>query len=140
MISSSLGAKKTTLRKWVERSLMLLAVIGTVVVCMLYSDLFTRYVTPTNSNSMIYGKWVEQNVAPYAREVIVLSERGVSVNDSLVATSFKFDGDSFSYRVGDAERHFDFVDHENYTEMKLNANAHYLPVFHLQERSTKAIR
>lgn len=74
---------------------MLIAIVGTVVVCMLYSDLITRTINPPIPKSTIYGRWVEQDVAPYAREEFVLSERGVTVNGSTVATSFEFDGDSF---------------------------------------------
>ncbi|MDF4795709.1 N-acetylglutamate synthase, partial [Vibrio parahaemolyticus] len=54
---------KSSLRKWAERSLMLMAVLGTVIVCMLYGDLITRYINPPISKSIIYGRWVEQDVA-----------------------------------------------------------------------------
>ncbi|MGP8307429.1 DUF2850 domain-containing protein [Vibrio sp. YIC-376] len=125
--------EKSKFRKGVERSLMLAAVLGTIIVCMLYSDLISRYINPTTPKSAIFGKWVEQDVAPYAREKFVLSERGVTVNGSTIATDFEFDGDSFSYKLGATVRRFEFLDHQ-YTEMKLDANAHYLPVFHLEKR------
>ncbi len=126
---------KSSFRKWVERFLMLTAVIGTVVVCMLYSDLFTRYINPPIPKATLYGKWVEQNVAPYAREVMVLNERGVIVDGSLVATSFEFEGDNFSYQAGDRIRTFVFVGRQPHTEMKLDSDAHYLPVFRIEERA-----
>ncbi|MGI3093315.1 DUF2850 domain-containing protein [Vibrio diabolicus] len=132
-------SSKSMLRKWLERSLMLIAIVGTVVVCMLYSDLITRTINPPIPKSTIYGLWVEQDVAPYAREEFVLSEHGVTVNGSTVATSFEFDGDSFSYRVGSNERHFNFVG-KQHAEMKLDANAHYLPVFRLEGRARIAVR
>ncbi|MCV5224866.1 DUF2850 domain-containing protein, partial [Escherichia coli] len=79
----------------------------------------------------MYGRWVEQDVAPYSREEFVLSERGVTVNGSTIATDVEFDGDSFSYKVGSTVRHFDFVG-KQHTDMKLDARAHYLPVFRLE--------
>lgn len=99
---------------------MLMAVLGTVIVCMLYGDLITRYINPPISKSIIYGRWVEQDVAPYSREEFVLSERGVTVNGSTV-------------------RHFDFVG-KQHTEMKLDARAHYLPVFRLEGHAGIAVR
>lgn len=118
---------------------MLMAVLGTVIVCMLYGDLITRYINPPISKSIIYGRWVEQDVVPYSREEFVLSERGVTVNGSTIATDFEFDGDSFSYKVGSTVRHFDFVG-KQHTEMKLDARAHYLPVFRLEGHAGIAVR
>lgn len=112
---------------------MLTAVVGTIIACMLYGDLIVRYLSPSIPKSTIYGKWVEQEVASYAREEFVLSERGVMINGSTVATDFEFDGDSFSYKLGDTVRRFEFVD-DQHTEMKLDANLHYLPVFHIEKR------
>ncbi|WP_098414975.1 DUF2850 domain-containing protein [Vibrio sp. ES.051] len=131
--------KKSMFRQCLEGSLILLAVVGTVIVCMLYGDLITRYINPPIQKSTIYGRWVEQDVAPYAREEFVLSERGVTVNGSTLATSFDFDGDTFSYKVGSNERHFDFVSKQP-AEMKLDANAHYLPVFRLEEHADLVVR
>lgn len=137
--NESNSSTKSSLRKWAERSLMLMAVLGTVIVCMLYGDLITRYINPPISKSIIYGRWVEQDVAPYSREEFVLSERGVTVNGSTIATDFEFDGDSFSYKVGSTVRHFDFVG-KQHTEMKLDARAHYLPVFRLEGHAGIAVR
>ncbi|AMF97290.1 MULTISPECIES: DUF2850 domain-containing protein [Vibrio] len=133
------SSTKSTLRKWTERSLMLTALVGTIAVLLMYGDLITRYVNPPIPKSTVYGKWVEQDVAPYAREEFILSERGVMVRGSTVATDFEFDGDSLSYKVGSTVRTFEFVG-QHYAEMKLDANAHYLPVFHLEGHSNLAVR
>ncbi|CAE6892679.1 MULTISPECIES: DUF2850 domain-containing protein [Vibrio] len=133
------SSTKSTFRKWVERSLMLTALIGTFAVLMMYGDLITRYVNPPIPKSTIYGKWVEQDVAPYAREEFVLSERGVTVRGSTVATDFEFDGDTLSYKVGSTVRTFEFTD-QHYAEIKLDSNAHYLPVFRLEGHSNLAVR
>ncbi|EPO5778664.1 DUF2850 domain-containing protein [Vibrio harveyi] len=133
------SSTKSTLRKWTERSLMLTALVGTIAVLLMYGDLITRYVNPPIPKSTVYGKWVEQDVAPYAREEFILSERGVMVRGSTVATDFEFDGDSLSYKVGSTVRTFEFVG-QHYAEMKLDANVHYLPVFHLEGHSNLAVR
>ena len=130
---------KSLLRKWVERLLMLSAFVGTIAVLLLYGDLITRHVNPPLPKSTIYGKWVEQDVAPYAREVFILSERGVTVRGSIVATDFEFDGDTLSYKIGAKVRQFNFLD-QHHSEIKLDSNAHYLPVFHLEGHSSKGIR
>ena len=119
------SSTKSTFRKWVERSLMLTALIGTFAVLMMYGDLITRYVNPPIPKSTIYGKWVEQDVAP--------------VRGSTVATDFEFDGDTLSYKVGSTVRTFEFTD-QHYAEIKLDSNAHYLPVFRLEGHSNLAVR
>ncbi|PHJ41039.1 DUF2850 domain-containing protein [Vibrio sp. PID17_43] len=137
--SAQIDAEKSMPRKWLERSIMLIAVVGTIVAFMMYGDVFIRYINPPIAKSKVYGKWVEQEVAPYVREEFVLSERGVTVNGAFVTTGFEFDGDSLRYKVGSTVRRFNFVD-QQHTEMKLDANAHYLPVFHLEGRSDLTIR
>ncbi len=126
--------QKSQVRKGIERFLMLSAVIGTIIVCMLYSELISQFINPTISKSTIYGKWVEQNVAHYAREEFFVSERGVMVNGSTVATDFEYDGSSFSYKQGSKVRRFKFTG-KHHAEMKLDADLYYLPVFRLEGAS-----
>ena len=118
---------------------MLIAVVGTIIAGMLYSDWISRYINPPVEKSIIYGKWVEQEVAPYAREVFELSERGVTVNGSTVATDFDFDGDASSYKFGSSVRRFRFIG-QQHTEMKLDANVHYLPIFRLERSFDSTLR
>ncbi len=128
------SAQKSQIRKGIERFLMLTAVIGTIIVCMLYSELISQYINPTISKSTVYGKWVEQDVAHYVREEFFVSERGVSINGSTVATDFEFDGSTFSYKQGSKVRRFKFTG-KHHAEMKLEADLHYQPVFRLEETS-----
>ncbi|MDF2154400.1 DUF2850 domain-containing protein [Vibrio sp. CAU 1672] len=130
---------KSPVRKWTERVLMFIAMVGTVIAVMLYGDLITRFINPPLAKSIIYGRWVEQDVAPYAREEFTLSEQGVSVRGSIVATDFKFDGSRFAYKAGSHWREFQFVG-QDYVEMKLDASAHYLPVFRLEGKNTLSLR
>ncbi len=131
--------KKTNTRKWIERALMFIALVGTLAVICVYGDLIGRFVYKPVPKSLIYGKWIEQEVAPYAREEFIVSERGIIVQGSTVATDFEFDGKTFSYKVGSKVREFDFVG-QNHTEMKLDSNAHYLPVFRLEGKSDLSLR
>ncbi len=128
------SSSKSKFRKGVERFLMLSAVIGTIIVCMLYSELIAQYINPSFSKSTIYGRWVEQDVAHYVREEFVVSERGVMINGSTVATDFEFDGNSFSYKLGSTVRRFKFTG-KQHAEMKLDADSYYLPVFRLEDSS-----
>ncbi|MEF1335848.1 DUF2850 domain-containing protein [Vibrio rotiferianus] len=131
--------KKTNTRKWIERALMFIALVGTLAVIGVYGDLIGRFVYKPVPKSLIYGKWIEQEVAPYAREEFIVSERGIIVQGSTVATDFEFDGKTFSYKVGSKVREFEFVG-QNHTEMKLDSNAHYLPVFRLEGKSDLSLR
>ncbi len=124
--------QKSRLRKGIERFLMLSGVIGTIIVCMLYSELIAQYINPSFSKSTIYGRWVEQDVAHYVRDEFIVSERGVTVNGSTVATNFEFDGKSFSFKMGSTVRRFKFTG-KHYAEMQLDADLHYLPVFRREE-------
>ena len=131
--------EKTNTRKWIERALMFIALVGTLAVIGVYGDLIGRFVYKPVPKSLIYGKWIEQEVAPYAREEFIVSERGIIVQGSTVATDFEFDGKTFSYKVGSKVREFEFVG-QNHTEMKLDSNAHYLPVFRLEGKSDLSLR
>lgn len=133
------SSDKSMIRKWIERSLMLSAIVGSIVAFMLYGDLIARYINPPIDESIVYGKWIEQDVAPYAREEFVLSSGGVAVNGAIVATEFEFDGDSLSYKVGTKVRKFDFIN-QQHSEMKLDSNAHYLPVFRIEGHIQRSVR
>ncbi|MBW3698005.1 DUF2850 domain-containing protein [Vibrio sp. T187] len=126
-------------RKVIERSLMLLALLGTIVALFLFGSLYDRFVQSATPKSMIYGTWVEQKVAHYATDKFVLSEQGVTVNGSVVATDFEFNGKFFEYKAGDVTHRFRMLNQDN-TEMMLDSTAHYNPVFKLQGSNSKALR
>ncbi|MBE3669462.1 N-acetylglutamate synthase [Vibrio navarrensis] len=135
-----MDAQKRKQRKIVERVLMGIALIGTVVVLFLYGDLISRAINPPLPKSLIYGKWVEQDVPHYDREVFELSAEGVTSNGSVVATSFEFDGKYFSYQTGGKERRFRILGQQQYVEMKLDSDDHYLPIFRLEGRQNLSLR
>lgn len=126
-------------RKVIERSLMIVALIGSIFVVVLLSNVYTQYVQSLTPKSMIYGTWVEQKVAHYATDEFVLSERGVTINGSVVATDFEFNGKVFEYTAGDTTYSYKMLNQEN-TEMILDSDAHYNPKFKLKGVHTKALR
>ncbi|KAB0304406.1 DUF2850 domain-containing protein [Vibrio fortis] len=126
-------------RKFVERSLMLLALIGSIAVVILYQDVFSRMQAASTPKSMIYGTWVEQNVAHYATDEFVLNERGVTVAGSVIATDFSFDGNYFEYRSAGKTFRFKMVNSDN-TEMRLDSDAYYNPVFRLKGYNDHSVR
>lgn len=126
-------------RKLIERSLMLLALIGTVAVVILFGDVLSRMQKAATPKSMIYGTWVEQKVAHYATDVFVLNEHGVSIAGSIVATDFSFDGRYFEYSGADKSYRFKMINAEN-TEMILDSDGYYNPTFRRQDSQTNALR
>ncbi|MGF1752376.1 DUF2850 domain-containing protein [Vibrio makurazakiensis] len=132
--------KKANKRKAIERALMFLAIGGTVLAITLFGDLFNRVFDIGPPKSVIYGTWVEQKVAHYATEKFVVSEHGITIDGSVVATSFEFDGSHFSYTSGDQVVRFRMTTRDH-SEMVLDSKtAHYTPVFKLEGKSTKALR
>ncbi|WP_146458187.1 DUF2850 domain-containing protein, partial [Vibrio splendidus] len=79
-------------RKIIERCLMILALVGSFAVVSLFGDVITRLQDSVTPNHLLYGIWVEQDVAHYATDEFVLNANGVSMAGSIVATNFEFDG------------------------------------------------
>ncbi|MBD1564996.1 DUF2850 domain-containing protein [Vibrio sp. S12_S33] len=123
----------------IERVLIVLALMGTVVVFSLYGDIFFRisdYLTP---KEQVYGIWVEQNVAPYAAKHIELGKQGVMSDGRVLATSFDFDGRYIEYQIGDEHYRYKMLN-ERYSEMKLVSSEHYNPTFQLSGKHKKNLR
>nr|WP_284676585.1 DUF2850 domain-containing protein [Vibrio sinus] len=78
----------------------------------------------------IYGTWVEQEVAPYMADKIVLGKKGVMKNGSLVATHFSFDGEIFEYTSGGVPMRFIMLNNK-LSKMKFLTKHPYQPVYKL---------
>lgn len=124
------GEMKTPQRKLVERMVIAIAVVGTVVVVSIFGNIGQHISEIMNPKSSVYGTWVEQNVATYAAEKIVLSKHGVTVKGRVVATQFEFDGTELSYQFGNHTLRYKMKDHNN-AEMKRISSPHYQPVYRL---------
>lgn len=121
---------KSSLQKWVERSLMLVVAVGVVFVAYAYFELYQRYREQNMPKDRLYGMWVEQEVAPYMADRFVIGKRGVLINGAVVSTDFKFDGQYFEYNSGGKQIKFILLD-ENLSKMKLVSDLPYQPVYQL---------
>ncbi|WP_162062540.1 DUF2850 domain-containing protein [Vibrio taketomensis] len=115
-------------RKGLEALAWLGAIVTTYFIfqgCVLLHEKYQRF---THPNSLIYGVWIEHDVASYQAERIVINEHGVIVNGGVVDTDFEFDGDYLVYQHGTQERRFKFQ-YENWDQMTLQTQFGYKPVF-----------
>lgn len=126
-------------RKIIERCLMVLALVGSFAVVSLFGDVITRLQDSVTPNHLLYGTWVEQDVAHYATDEFVLNANGVSMSGSIVATYFEFDGNYFEYKAGDQTYRFRMTNSDN-TEMMLDSDSHYNPVFRLKGHIDHSVR
>ena len=126
-------------RKIIERSLMALALVGTFAVVSLFGDVINRVQDAATPDHLLYGTWVEQDVAHYATDEFVLNANGVSVRGSVVSTNFDFDGSYFEYETGDKKYRFRMTNADN-TEMVLDSGAHYNPIFRLKGYIDNSVR
>ncbi|MEZ9028009.1 DUF2850 domain-containing protein [Vibrio cyclitrophicus] len=126
-------------RKIIERCLMVLALVGSFAVVSLFSDVLSRVQDAATPDHLLYGTWVEQDVAHYVTDEFVLNANGVSVRGSVVSTSFDFDGNYFEYKTGDRAYRFRITNSDN-TEMVLDSDAHYNPVFRLKGHMVNSVR
>ncbi len=127
-INSQLGKNKKTL----ERSLLILAVVGTIWAVFLYGDVIGRVKEVIAPKETIYGVWVEQNVASYSTRRLEIGPEGITMEGRVYTTNFDFDGRYLKFSVSDQDYKFKMMNEEN-TEMKQISSAPYNPIFHLAE-------
>ncbi len=120
-------------KKRVERIIVAIAIVGTLILISVFGNISGKLNAILNPTSTVYGVWVEQNVAPYSAERIVLDQHGVTIKGRVVATHFKFDGRELSYTFGNQTLRYKMKDHHN-MEMKLVSEPYYQPVFRLSEK------
>ncbi|WP_373433060.1 DUF2850 domain-containing protein [Vibrio anguillarum] len=126
-------------RKYIERGLMLVVMIGLFSVASLYGDLFTRLENYFSPKDEVYGVWVEQYVAPYSAKRIELGKAGVISSGRVLTTSFEFDGHFLEYQIGDTSYRYKMRD-DNNTEMTQMSSSHYNPTFRLSGKYQKKLR
>jgi len=114
--------------KWMEALVWLLAITVSVLVAYGAMALHKRYLEVTYPKSLVYGTWVESEVAPYAAETFVLSASGVVIDGGVVDTEFSFNGKVLEYKHGNQTKRFKFH-MENWNEMELETDALYQPMF-----------
>lgn len=133
----ALEAEARKKRKIIERSLMLLALIGTIAVMSLYRDLWIRLLPFYSNKEDVYGVWVERGVAFYAADSFELSSKGVSVNGRVISSDFKFNGHTLEYKTANVTHTFKMMDDANTTMMNVSSS-HYRPIFVLSAAHHKS--
>ncbi|GAB2666984.1 DUF2850 domain-containing protein [Vibrio panuliri] len=113
---------------WLRGLMWLSAMVALYALLQGMMLLNVKYQQATHPESLIYGSWVEQDVAPYRADRIVISQHGVAIDGRVVATDFQFDGEFLTFHQGSEERHFKFQN-ENWNEMTLQTDKSYQPVF-----------
>ena len=132
-VVSDVGGKaipETSVRpnKWLEYTLVLLALVGSMAVFGLYKDLFGRYQSHANPKSAVYGVWLEKDVAPFARDSFELAADRVLIDNRVVSTRFDLSRSELSFYVGSVEYRYQFLN-EAKTEVRQLSPSHYNPVF-----------
>jgi hypothetical protein len=132
---------RSTIRpnKWLERALILLALVGTASVVGLYNDLYGRVQDHINPKAQVFGVWVEKDVAPYARASFELGDNKVVINNRVVATSFELSATELWFTVGVTEYRYQFLN-RNKTEIRQLSPTHYNPTFVLSGKHKKDLR
>ncbi|MDN3610808.1 DUF2850 domain-containing protein [Vibrio ostreicida] len=125
--------------KIIERGLLMLAVTLVIALLVVSKVLYDIYQDGQHPNSMVYGTWVEQNVAPYSADRFVLGEKGVIIDSGIVDTQFTFNGDHVEFNVGDEKRRYKLLN-QQFTEMRMISSLEYQPVYRLLEKYKNNLR
>ena len=114
--------------KWIKVMMLIGALMCSYLIVLGGVGLYSKYQQVIHPQSLVYGTWVESEVAPYVAERIVISSSGVSIDGGIVDTQFNFDGQTLSYQHGSLDRQFTFGQN-NWDEMTLVTAKSYQPVF-----------
>lgn len=120
-------------KKVLERTLLILAVIGTIWAVFLYGDVIGRIKEALVPKETVYGVWVEQNVASYSTRRLEIGPDGITMEGRVYTTRFDYDGRYLEFSVAGQDYKFKMMNEEN-TEMKQISSAPYNPIFHLEEK------
>ncbi|MGL6261127.1 DUF2850 domain-containing protein [Vibrio sp. WXL103] len=126
-------------RKYIERSLILLATLSTLVAVALYTDLYGQVQQSKYPKEKLYGRWVELEVARHVRDSFTLSELGVSRSGRVVATDYRFNGRYVEFQVAGETVRFRILNQED-TEMIMESDALYNPTYRNIEQYNQELR
>lgn len=124
---------------WLERSLILLAVIGAGMAAYLYKGAIEQLLNPPVSSERIYGTWVEQNVAPYARDEFEVSALGISRRGAILTTAFDFDGQVLHFHYAGQDFRYRILD-TAFSQIQLDSEDYYQPIFYKRGASSLSLR
>ncbi|MGY3570552.1 DUF2850 domain-containing protein [Vibrio paucivorans] len=127
-------------KRWLEISVLaaIVVVLGLMFATFgsLYDKISQSFWPPQES---VYGTWVEQDVAGYAAQEIIIGAEGIFIQGGVVSTEFVFDGKFLSFTTGEGSFKYEMLN-EQYTEMKLATDAYYQPTFRLLEKHKNNLR
>ncbi|AIW18009.1 DUF2850 domain-containing protein [Vibrio coralliilyticus] len=126
-------------KKLLERGVLVAAVVLAVAAIFVSKALYDRYQDIKHPNSMVYGTWVEQGVAPYSADSFVLNETGVVIDGGVVNTRYRFNGSYVEFQVGEEKRRYQILN-QGFSQMRLISEPHYQPIYQLSEKSKNNIR
>ncbi|KJY88186.1 hypothetical protein TW84_15545 [Vibrio neptunius] len=126
-------------KKSLERGLLAVAIAVSIAFIFVSKALYDRYQIIKHPNSMVYGTWIEQGVAPYSADSFVLNETGVVIDGGVVNTRYRFNGSYVEFQVGEKKRRYQMLD-TSFSQMRLISEPHYQPVYQLSEKSKNNLR
>ncbi len=126
-------------KKYLERLLIVAALMGTIVVGGGYIYLYLQarnFYTPQDS---LYGVWVEQNVAPYSANTIEIRPDSITIQGHTVTTKYLFNGEVLSFSAGGIRQNYQMLNDKK-TEMRLMSPDSYSPTYRLSEKYKNDLR
>lgn len=114
--------------KWSIASIWLVVLASTYFIIQGAIVLSDKYQRISHPHSLIYGVWIESDVAPYRAERLEINSSGIVFEGGIVATEYDFDGDYLVYQHGTEQRRFKFQN-QNWNEMRLLTGNAYQPIF-----------
>ncbi|MCG9679395.1 DUF2850 domain-containing protein [Vibrio sp. Isolate24] len=125
-----------TKKKLLERAVLIFAIALAIASIFVAKALYEHYQDIQHPNSMVYGTWVEQGVAPYSADRFVLNETGVVIDGGVVDTRFRFNGTYVEFRVGEIERRY-LILNQDFSQMRLISEPRYQPVYSIVRKAQK---
>ncbi|MDR9830194.1 DUF2850 domain-containing protein [Vibrio sp. FNV 38] len=134
-----MSIEKASKRKAVERILVAFALVTSLIAAALYLDLYGRIQENKYPKELVFGTWVEQEVAAHVQDRFVLNDIGVTRHGRVVATDFIFNGRHLEFKQGDKVIRYRMLNMED-TEMILESNDLYTPTYRNIERYGQLLR
>lgn len=97
----------------------------------LSSVIVSRYFDDSQSKSLIYGIWEEQNVPAFSQDRFEVREEAIYIEERIVDTHYTFDGSTLMYEYEDKIYEYKVLD-EHVTELQRVAPLHYESIFHVR--------
>lgn len=118
----------SNMKLWFKRILWCLAFIGMMFVMYVYSTMYSQIRRYPITNDLVYGHWIEQNVALHKQDELRFSEQGVHKNGVLIATHFEFDGNNINIPVANRQLQYRMLKKDG-NKIQQQGSPFYQPTF-----------